>query len=91
MCIRDSYRINTKSVVKLEWPELSLKINSSNECSHLTVYTPPRGINENYICVEPQTSTINSFQLEEEGVDDNGTLFLSPKERKTIFTEWEWS
>ena len=87
----DCYRINNKSVVKLEWPELSLKINSSNECSHLTVYTPPRGINENYICVEPQTSTINSFQLEEEGVDDNGTLFLSPKERKTIFTEWEWS
>ena len=87
----DCYKINTESDVKLEWPELSLKINSSNECSHLTVYTPPRGINENYICVEPQTSTINSFQLEEEGVDDNGTLFLSPKERKIIFTEWEWS
>ena len=46
---------------------------------------------QNYIFVEPQTSTINSFQLEEEGYDDNGTLFLSPKERKTIFTEWEWS
>ena len=86
----DCYKIKMDSDVKLEWPELTLKIKSSKECGHLTVYTPPEGVNENYICIEPQTSTINSFQLDIEGVEDNGTLFLSPKERKTIFTEWEW-
>ena len=86
----DCYKIKMNSDVKLKWPELTLKIRSSKECGHLTVYTPPEGVNENYICIEPQTSTINSFQLDNEGVESNGTLFLSPKERKTIFTEWEW-
>tara|TARA_B100000941_G_scaffold286313_1_gene259642 strand:- start:1655 stop:2530 length:876 start_codon:yes stop_codon:yes gene_type:complete len=86
----DCYKLKSNSKVILKWPEINLNINSSKECRHLTVYTPPPGINENYICVEPQTSTINSFQLENKKIEENGTLFLIPSESKTIFTEWEW-
>ena len=96
MCIRDRpgtldecYRINEKSLVYLVWPELTLKINSTNECGHLIVYTPS-GPNSDLVCVEPQTATINPFQLNEKNVTDTGVLYVNPGESYKIFTEWSW-
>ena len=85
----DCYRINKGSPVYLKWPEITLKINSSPECSHLMIYTPIDQ-NSGLICVEPQTATINAFQLFEDKVDDTGVLFVNSNESKNIFTEWSW-
>jgi len=85
----ECYRIKEKSLVYLVWPELTLKINSSNECGHLMVYTPS-GPNSDLVCVEPQTATINPFQLNEKNVTDTGVLYVNPGESYKIFTEWSW-
>ena len=85
----DCYRINDGSNVLLKWPELILNIKSSNECGHLVVYTPPEP-NSNLICVEPQSATINSFQLEQESISDTGILYVEPKKEYSISTEWSW-
>ena len=85
----DCYRINHNSDVCLVWPELTLKINSSNECGHLMVYTPSSP-NSDLLCVEPQTATINPFQLDQEQIDDTGVLYVNPGESYKNFTEWSW-
>ena len=85
----DCYRINDGSSIILKWPELILNIKSSNECGHLVVYTPPEP-NSNLICVEPQSATINSFQLEQESISDTGILYVKPKKEYSISTEWSW-
>jgi hypothetical protein len=53
------------------------------------VYTPS-GPLSNLLCVEPQTATINCFQLNDDAIEDTGILFLSPNNKHTIFTEWSW-
>ena len=85
----DCYRISQNSDVCIVWPELTLKINSSNECGHLMVYTPSSP-NSDLLCVEPQTATINTFQLDQEQVDDTGVLYVNPGESYRNFTEWSW-
>ena len=85
----DCYRITDNSSVSLCWPELTLEMNSSRECGHLVVYTPPEPLAD-LICVEPQTSTVNCFQLHEKSVSDTGILFVEPDHDYSIFTEWVW-
>ena len=53
------------------------------------MYTPPEP-NSNLICVEPQSATINSFQLEQESISDTGILYVEPKKEYSISTEWSW-
>ncbi|MBA4715241.1 MAG: hypothetical protein ACJ0GV_00630 [Dehalococcoidia bacterium] len=85
----DCYRIKDGSNVLLKWPELTLNLKSSYECGHLVIYTPPEP-NSDLLCVEPQSATINSFQLDEESVSDTGILFVEPKKDYSLSTKWSW-
>ncbi len=85
----DCFRIEDQSGTILKWPEIELTIQSSIECGHLVVYTPGDDKSD-LICVEPQTSTINCFQLNKNGVDDTGILFLEPGSSKSVFSKWSW-
>ena len=87
--LNECYRLKDKTSAYLKWPELTLKIQSSDECGHLMVYTPDKPLS-NLICVEPQTATINPFQLYDDSVDDTGVLFVEPGKNYLISTNWSW-
>lgn len=86
----DCFRIGDQSKTILKWPEIELTIQSSIECGHLVVYTPSDDKSD-LICVEPQTSTINCFQLNKNGVGDTGILFLESGNSKSVSSKWSWS
>ena len=85
----DCFRIEDQSKAILKWPEIELTIQSSIECGHLVVYTPSDD-KAGLICVEPQTSTINCFQLHDKGVEDTGIILLEPGASKSVLSKWSW-
>ena len=87
--LNECYRLQDKTNAYLKWPELTLKIQSSSECGHLMVYTPNNPL-DHLLCVEPQTATINCFQLNDNSVDDTGILFVEPGKNHLISTNWSW-
>ncbi len=71
----------------LTWPEVTLAIESSAAVSHLMVYTPPDGAS---LCVEPQTCTVNGFQLAARGVLATGAATAAPGQPLKGSTTWSW-
>ncbi len=71
----------------LTWPEVRLNIESSAAVSHLMVYTPKDGA---ALCVEPQTATVNAFQLAARGVQGTGAATAAPGKPLTGWTRWGW-
>lgn len=71
---------------EIRWPELTLQMSSSPEISQVMVYSP-----EHSVCVEPQTTTVNAFQLDARGIAGTGTCFVSPDNPLVATTTWSWS
>jgi aldose 1-epimerase len=69
----------------VSWPELSLRITGSPEIGHVMLYSP-----EHAICVEPQTTTVNAFQLAAAGVKGTGTRTVKPGKPLVATTTWSW-
>jgi len=83
----DCFRIAPGAKVTLSWPELTLDIESSAVVSHVMVYTPRDG---SALCVEPQTTCVNAFQLHARGVANTGTRFVRPDSPLVASTAWSW-
>lgn len=80
------FRVVEGSTSTLDWPGgPTLSIKSSDNVSHLQVYTP-----ENAICVEPQTCTVDAFRLEAEGHEGTGALMVASENSVTGWTRWSW-
>jgi galactose mutarotase-like enzyme len=83
----DCFRVAPGSKATLSWPELTLDIEFSETVSHVMVYTPPDG---GALCVEPQTTCVNAFQLHARGVTNTGTRFVHPGSPLVATTTWSW-
>ena len=83
----DCFRISPGAHATLNWPELTLDIASSETINHVMVYTPPDG---SALCVEPQTTCVNAFQLHARGIPNTGTRFASPGKPLAATTTWSW-
>ncbi len=84
--VDDCYMLGSNRRVKITWPEATLRMRSSPEIGHVMVYSP-----KDSICVEPQTTAVNAFQLEAKGIAGNGTRFVSPGNPLVVTTTWSWS
>jgi aldose 1-epimerase len=82
----DCFRIQPGEATTLDWPEASLRIQSSPNLAHLQVYTP-----SDSICVEPQTAAVNAFQLAARGIDGTGVAIVSPDRSLIGSTRWTWN
>jgi aldose 1-epimerase len=80
------FQFGDERTAEIRWPELTLRMSSSPEISQVMVYSP-----EHSVCVEPQTSAVNAFQLEVRGIQGTGTLFASPDNPLVASTIWVWS
>lgn len=70
----------------VQWPNaVTLTIISSPELETLHVFAPERSI-----CVEPETSTINAFRLDNEGYPNTGTEQIKVGFPLTGWTKWSW-
>lgn len=74
----------TRSAMLL-WPELKLTMTNSPEIMQAMIYSP-----EGSVCVEPQTTTVNAFQLAARGVADTGTRSVSRGNPLVATTVWSW-
>ncbi len=84
--IDDCFQLGSERRAELRWPELTLRMSSSPEITHAMVYSP-----EESICVEPQTTAVNAFQLAARGIDGTGTRVVTPGNPLTATTTWAWS
>ncbi len=84
--IDDCFRFAQDGTAKLQWPELTLRMESSSEVSHVMVYSP-----ESSVCVEPQTTAVNAFQLADRGIEGTGTRIVRPGDPLVATTRWSWS
>ena len=60
-----------------------LLIESSEELGHIMLYSP-----ENSVCIEPQTTTVNAFQLSNMRKSGTGVKYLKKDENFTVSTKW---
>ena len=80
------FKVDPMKPIEIRWEEaIKLTINSSSELDHIVVYSP-RGS----VCVEPLSSTIDAFRLENEGVQGTGTHYLNPGCKFYGSTSWSW-
>ncbi|MDA1257311.1 MAG: hypothetical protein O3C10_05640 [Chloroflexi bacterium] len=80
------FRVKEGSVSTLKWPGgPTLSITSSDNVSHLQVYSPDRAI-----CVEPQTCAVDSFRLQAEGHEGTGALVVTGENSVSGWTRWSW-
>ena len=80
------FKVDPMKPIEIRWEEaIKLTINSSSELDHIVVYSP-RGS----VCVEPLSSTIDAFRLENQGVQGTGTHYLNPGCRFYGSTSWSW-
>jgi aldose 1-epimerase len=80
------FQLAGERTARVRWPELTLRMSSSAEISHVMVYSPAESV-----CVEPQTTAVNAFQLEARGIKGNGTRFVSSGSPLVATTTWSWS
>ena len=80
------FQVEPGAPINVRWPELTLRMVSSPEVSHAMIYSPVSAI-----CVEPQTSTVNAFQLAASGASDTGTILVLPHKPLIASTTWSWS
>jgi len=78
-------KVNPKEEISFKWPELELLINSSSDLGHIMLYSP-----EESVCVEPQTTTVNAFQLEKDGIKGTGVKYLKKGESFSVSTTWNF-
>ena len=79
-------RVNPQEVISYRWPELELLIKSSADLGHIMLYSPDESV-----CVEPQTTTVNAFQLEKKGIRDTGVKYLEKGENFSVTTIWSFN
>lgn len=80
------FQLGNDRTASLRWPELTLRMTSSPEVSQVMVYSPAHSV-----CVEPQTTTVNAFQLAARGVEGTGTRVVTPENPLVATTTWAWS
>jgi aldose 1-epimerase len=81
------FRMERSRRAVLSWHGVTLTITSSPNVSHLMVYTPKDGT---ALCVEPQTCTVNAFQLAARGISGTGTATVAPGRPLIGWTRWSW-
>ena len=80
------FKVDPMKPIEIRWEEaIKLTINSSSELDHIVVYSP-RGS----VCVEPLSSTIDAFRLENGGFEGTGTHYLNPGCKFYGSTSWSW-
>ena len=79
------FQLNESRSAVLRWPELTLRMESSPEVRQVMVYSPVGSV-----CVEPQTTTVNAFQLAARGIKETGARILKPGDPLTATTVWSW-
>lgn len=84
--VDDCFMLGDEPSAELRWPEVALRMDSSPEITHAMVYSP-----EDSVCVEPQTTAVNAFQLAARGVENTGTRVVSPGNPLVATTTWSWS
>lgn len=84
--VDDCFRFGDERSAELRWPELTLRMTSSPEITHAMVFSP-----DGSICVEPQTTAVNAFQLAARGIEGTGTRVVSPGNPLVATTIWAWS
>jgi galactose mutarotase-like enzyme len=78
------FRVSAGSTSFLSWPDgPTTAITSSDNVSHLQVYTP-----EDAICVEPQTCAIDAFRLVAEEHEGTGALAVTGTEPASLWPRW---
>ena len=67
--------------ITIEWPKngITLKMVFDEIFKHCIVYCPPD--KPGYFAVEPVTNANNAFNMDEEGIEDTGSIYLSPGEK----------
>ena len=76
-------KVNPEEHISYKWPEFELLIESSEDLGHIMLYSP-----ENSVCVEPQTTTVNAFQLQNDGLNGTGVKYLKKGENFSVSTKW---
>lgn len=73
------YKIHNPMAV-IDYPEFQITLETSEEFQHVVIYTPE---GYPYFCVEPQTSSADTFHLYEKGFHkESGLQFVLPGEKK---------
>lgn len=68
---------------EITWPNRrsALVVTASEHLRHLVIYSRAYDdTNEDFVCVEPVSHSVDGFNLSESGIEDTGTLALSPGE-----------
>jgi aldose 1-epimerase len=81
----DCYR-GVRSPIVVRWGELALSMEPSDNVLHAMVYTPPHAV-----CVEPQTCTVDAFNLDARNVDGTGIVVVTPESPLVATARWRWS
>ena len=76
-------KVNPNDQISYKWPELELFIESSEDLGHIMLYSP-----KDSVCVEPQTTTVNAFQMSNSGISGTGVKYLGKGESFTVSTKW---
>lgn len=80
------FRLSAGAAITARWPELVLSIRNSSAVTHVMLYSP-----QHAICIEPQTSTVDAFQLTARGVAETGSRSVVPGRPLIAWTEWSWA
>ncbi len=83
--VDDCFTLAVGGAAQLVWPEVTLTLTPGDSVSHLMVYSP-----EHALCVEPQTATVNPFQLADRGVQDTGAAVVEPGSPLAASATWSW-
>ena len=71
--------------MRIRWTDVELAMEQSPNVGHAVVYTPPEAF-----CVEPQTCTIDAFNLAARGFDGSGMTVVTPDHPLIATTNWRW-
>jgi galactose mutarotase-like enzyme len=71
--------------MRIRWGDIELVMEQSPNIGHAVVYTPPEAF-----CVEPQTCSIDAFNLAAAGFDRSGMAVVTAARPLVATTTWHW-
>ena len=78
------YRVLDRTM-RIRWGAIELLMEQSPNIAHAVVYTPPEAF-----CVEPQTCTIDAFNLAARGLEGSGVTTVAPDRPLIATSSWRW-
>lgn len=85
LCIDDDF-LKAVGVAVIEAHDRHICITTSEEFKHFVVY---KNIGDDFICVEPQTCSINAHNLAQKGFEYANVINIAPKQKQGGFVKIE--